>query len=100
MGLRWSGRNAEFVNKNGVVVAFDPSVESVGPPVLLVDARQLRRVLARSGYAIVWLYQGLKSVLWGERETGPRLRRRFVLGVYTLGKEGLEGKCQSALETR
>ena len=97
MGLRWSGRNAEFVDKRGNLVAFDPSVESAGPPVLLIDEARLRRSLG-SDYAAVWLYQGLKTVFHSERDVGPRLPRRCIVGVYALGQQGLEGSYQSGLE--
>lgn len=95
--LRWSGCRADFVDKSGSVVAFDPSVKSAGPSVLLVDKLRLRRALARSGYTIVWLYEGYKSVLLASHERGPRPKHRYVMGVYTLGPKGLEGAWKSAI---
>ena len=60
MDLRWSGNAADFVDGDGVLVAFDPSARDAGSSALLVREDDLKRFLNEIGSALVWAMTGEK----------------------------------------
>ena len=52
--LKWAGKGADFVNSQGDLVAFDPSVDEDGPGALLLRKDLLLDYLAQEGLALCW----------------------------------------------
>ncbi|MBS4067095.1 MAG: ATP-binding protein [Sulfurimonas sp.] len=67
MDLRQTLNDGEWVNQNGEVVFFDPTIKSccVSPynedGVLVTDKKLLLEFLEKKGYALIW-------VMWGEKQ--------------------------------
>ena len=70
IGLNWNGEEGHFRDNEGRLVAFDPSVNSKGPSVLLANKKLLLEFLEQNGYSLVWTVLGQKNVL------GPTINRR------------------------
>jgi len=60
MDLRWTGHGADFVNADGMLVAFDPSARDAGASALLMREDDLERFLNETGSALVWAMTGAK----------------------------------------
>ena len=60
MNLQWSGHAADFVDADGVLVAFDPSARDTGSSALLMREDDLKRFLNETGSALVWAMTGEK----------------------------------------
>ena len=69
IGLNWGGKEGYFLDSEGKLVVYDPSVDEKGPSVLLANRRLLERFLERSGYRLVWTVLGEKNIL------GPGINR-------------------------
>lgn len=95
MGLRWSGKGAEFVNTNGRVAAFDSSVYSDGPSALLLCRELLWDFLAREKLAICWTVVGEKRVLTPGLHRSHQYPSLRMSGGFVLGDKGPSGflKC-------
>ena len=65
MNLRWSGHAANFLDADGMLVAFDPSARDAGSSALLVREDDLQCFLNDTGSALVWAMTGEK------RANGP-----------------------------
>ena len=65
MNLRWSGHAADFLDADGMLVAFDPSARDAGSSALLVREDDLQCFLNETGSALVWAMTGEK------RANGP-----------------------------
>ena len=61
MNLRWTGNGADYVDADGVLVAFDPSAGDDCESGLLMREDSLARFLDETGSAIVWAITGEKS---------------------------------------
>ena len=60
LGLNWSGTGADFVDEDGTLAAFDPTVHEEGPSSLLIREDLLKRYLSDHGLAVCWIVQGEK----------------------------------------
>lgn len=90
MDLRWKWPDSVFVDDEGRVVAFDPSVHDKGESVLLFNKALFSDFLDRNGYAVVWTLVGEKQILGpstGPREYNGRLE---ISGACRLDKGALE----------
>jgi hypothetical protein len=90
LDLRWSGTNADFVDKDGRLAALDPTACAAGPSALLVRKDLLDEYLAREDLAICWAVIGEKRVI------GPDVHPRFyasleLSGAYVLRDDGPTG---------
>ncbi len=63
MKLQWNGKEGCFFDMGGKPVAFDPSVSTAGPSVLLVRKESLLPFLKANNYAIFWTVLGEKNLL-------------------------------------
>ena len=73
LGLRWSGRGADFVDEAGLIAAQDPTVHSAGPSSMLLREDPLRDYLASERLTICWAVIGEKRVV----SRGHGARRHF-----------------------
>ena len=62
MNLRWTGYGADYVDPEGVLIAFDPSAYDDCSSALLVREKSLKEFLSETGLALVWAISGQKSV--------------------------------------
>lgn len=65
MELRHPSLDGQWYDKDGQLIAQDPSVSMAGPGALLVSKEALRDYLDRSGCEIVWTVMAEKRVLTG-----------------------------------
>jgi hypothetical protein len=77
----WSGVSATYVNKSGLVVAFDPSVNVAGPSALLVRRETLAEVLRQHDLLVCWVVHGEKLDAAGAPNYGVKARRSFQ-GIF------------------
>ena len=94
MGLHWTGNGADFVDSQGVLVAFDPSAHDDCSSALLIRDDRLSEFLEQSGKALVWAIVGEKRA----REPGnwidcwaASVRRS---GAYVYGDDPSRGHMQ------
>jgi hypothetical protein len=84
--LRWSGTNANFVDKDGRLAAFDPTACAAGPNALLIRKDLLDEYLAREDLTICWAVTGEKRAV--ELDSHPRLFASLELsGAYVLRED-------------
>ena len=86
LGIRWSGRGADFIDGAGRVGAQDPTVHSEGPDAMLLREDLLRAFLAREKLTICWVVRGEKRVISPGVGTGPYHPRLRMSGAYTLSE--------------
>lgn len=97
LGLRWMGTGADFVDGNGQLAAFDPTLNTRGPSALLVREDLLRDFLAREQLSLCWVVTGEKQVM-GANLRGNYLGRLSVSGAYSLTEQGVAGFLNCYLE--
>ncbi len=90
LGLKWSGRGADYLDGDGKLAAFDPTVHEDGPSTLLVREDLLRQYLSREGLSLCWTVIGEKWVI------GPRGDFNYqgdlrMTGAYKYEEHGHEG---------
>ena len=91
LGIRWSGRGADFTDGTDRVVAQDPTVHSEGPSALLLREDLLGEFLAREELTICWAVVGEKRVLSPGFGTGRRYPRFRMTGAYVLSDRQVRG---------
>ena len=86
MDLRWSGDYFRFEDLQGNLVAYDPSVEQVGPGVLLVAKERFEQFLAENNVDLIWTVSGERDLRWSWwlHNTEKRYGRLRFNGVYQL----------------
>lgn len=88
--LRWNGVEEQFFDNEGNLVAFDPSVRTVGPGALLLN-RDALKVLNEKGYDILWIIIGEKSIVGGRMMPGEWKGRLELSGAYRICDNRVEG---------
>ena len=63
LGLKWSGAGGEFLDRDGKLAAFDPTVREDGPTALLLREDALKQYLSEEGLELVWVVRGEKWVI-------------------------------------
>lgn len=63
LNLKYSEREGEFVDMNGKVICFDPSVNQNCKQFLLIRKNELTRFLQENGLRIVWTVIGEKNII-------------------------------------
>ena len=91
LGIRWSGRGADFMDGADRVVGQDPTVHSEGPSAMLLRDDLLGEFLAREKLTICWAILGEKRVISPGFGTGPRHPRLRMSGAYVLSQERAVG---------
>ncbi|MGI9101072.1 MAG: AVAST type 2 anti-phage system protein Avs2 [Terriglobales bacterium] len=83
LSLRWSGKNADFLDAQGTLAAFDPTAYEPGPSALLLR-KDLLRDLKDKGLGICWTVLGEKRVI--DPGYGPPKGRRELRmsGAYAI----------------
>lgn len=63
MGLKWDGKDYKFYNKEGKLIAFDPSIDEEGPSSLLINKEEFLKFLDDNDLSIVWTLLGEKNII-------------------------------------
>ena len=93
MGLSWRGIEGQYFDQHGKLVAFDPSVNVVGPGALLIDRDSFLSFLDSGKYSLLWVITGEKIIIdggFGTRDNWPG--RLNILGLYRLEDGRVSGK--------
>ena len=89
MGLRLrDGRQPTFVDRDGQIRFFDPSVSEPGYQAGLVDRDFFLAMLEREGLAPIWIIAGEKGVFGGGQPNRGFGGRVLHTGIYRLGDNG------------
>jgi len=91
LGIRWSGRGADFVDGTGRVVAQDPTAHSEGPDAMLLRHDCLERFLTREKLVMCWTVIGEKQVVSPGLGAGPYHPWLRMSGAYVLSGMRVEG---------
>lgn len=91
LGLRWTGSRADYADRDGKIVIFDPTASDPGPSALLVREDALLAYLEREELAICWAVLGEKRILGQEYAGENRLPALQVTGAYAFGVNGFYG---------
>jgi hypothetical protein len=99
LDLRWSGTDADFLDKDGRLAALDPTARGAGPDALLIRQDSLDEFLARENLTVCWAVIGEKRVLGPDRHhrSYPSLE---LSGAYALHGDGPAGFLNSTLDSR
>jgi len=90
MELTQSGGAGNFRDKNGEIVAMDPSAQENGPPVLLVKKKAFMEFLKKNAYELLWTVMGEKLLIGGD--SSDFLGRLEMGGAFRMKQDGkLEG---------
>ncbi len=90
LDIHWSGTGGDFVDKNGDLIVFDPTVHCDGPAAILFREDRLREFLKREGYAICWVVTGEKRVL-GPGLSPSHIESCPLSGAFVLQDDGPNG---------
>ena len=90
LGLRWSGTGVDYMDENGELAAFDPTVYSNGPSALLLREELLKEYLKDKGLALCWTIIGEKWGVGGDTRAEYR-GYATISGAYSYAGEELEG---------
>jgi hypothetical protein len=82
MGLRWNGVEGYFFDPDGELVAFDPSVKSMGPGALLINKDKFLKFLREVDCEILWTVLGEKSDFHYGMHGTDRSGRLMINGAY------------------
>jgi hypothetical protein len=99
MRLRWCGVDGRYFNQHGDLIAFDPSVEEVGPGALLMNKDRLLEFLQRAGYDILWTLLGEKDIVGGWDYPGGWKGRLIINGAFVLQNGSIRGNVSTLFES-
>lgn len=89
MKLQWRGDEGYWFNEHGSLIAFDPSVRSQGPRVLLVRRDAIEEFLDSQGLTLFWTLLGEKDSIGGSIQDYKG--RMEINGAYLLKDGALSG---------
>ena len=97
LGLKWSGRGADYVDQHGNRAAFDPTAHEDGPRGLLIREDVLEEYLSKEGLALCWTILGQKQV-YGKGYGREYYSSLTISGAYGYGDRGLNGCLRFCLD--
>ena len=97
LGLRWTGRGAEFTTSSGQLVAQDPTAIAPGPSTLLLRADVLQELQLGEQVTLCWAVIGEKRVLSAGFD-GPHHPALRMSGAYVLDGASLRGFVKRMLD--
>ena len=81
LGLRWSGKGAEFLDESGQLASFATSGRGNDHTALLIREDLVKRYMAQEGLVLCWTVAGTKMTLGGESTMTYR-GRLAITGFY------------------
>lgn len=100
MRLSWGGKNSEYIDKYGKLMAFDPSVCERGPEALLIRRNDILRYLEREGLEIFWTVGGEKIQIGGSHRHQEYQGRLEIGGFYRIVDGELTGHIHPKFKSR
>ena len=100
MCLRWNGVEEHFYDKQGNLIAFDPSVRTPGPGALLINRDIFLKFLNDSGYDLLWTVLGEKNIIGGRMSPEDWKGRLELSGAYRIRQHNLEGSVNAKFISR
>lgn len=100
LGIRWSGRGADFVDATDRVVAQDPTAHSDGPKGLLLRDDRLEEFLTREKLVMCWAVLGEKRVISRGFGAGPNHPWLRMSGAYVLSGKRVAGFVKRMIDER
>lgn len=91
MTLQWNGVEGYFFDSKGNLIAFDPSIDILGPGALLINRDALLRFLSENGYDVLWTITGDKSIIGGMMSRSDWKGRLELSGAYRIRGSNMEG---------
>ena len=88
--LNWTGRGADFVDRESNLAVFDPTAHEDGPTALLARDDLVRRYLNESDMALCWTVLGEKRIIGREANRNYQ-GTLHISGAYTLRDDGPDG---------
>lgn len=88
IGLKPSQKEGEYLNDQGELVCFDPSVYEKGPTCLLMRKDHVKKILKESGLRLLWVIHGEKQILGNNYTEQPRFDHD-VGGLYHMDAKGI-----------
>ena len=82
MKLNWRGVEGEFYDEDLNLIAFDPSVRSVGTGTLLIHKERFINFLEEQGYNVIWTLLGEKMSFRGGYSSSKQIGRLIINGAY------------------
>jgi hypothetical protein len=98
MQLQWTGTAGCYFNQHGQLIAFDPSVDQVGPGALLINKDRLLEFLHQAGYDMFWTVLGEKDVVGGRNYPGEWKGRLIINGVFRFQDGQIRGTTRTTFE--
>ncbi len=99
MGLRWNGVEGQLFDRQGKLIAFDPSVKTPGPQALLMNRDALLQFLNDNGYDLLWTVVGEKRIIGGRMAREDWKGRLEMSGAYRLRDDGVVGAFRTGFIT-
>jgi hypothetical protein len=96
--LHWKGIEGEYYDSKEKLLAFDPSVRTSGPSVLLLNEEALT-ILRQKGYDIVWMLKGEKMILGNTMDPEQWKGRLQISGLFRKNGEAIEGFMKNKFES-
>lgn len=95
--LTWSGQDAEFIDDQGMLAAFDPTVRSQGPDSLLVRKDLIETLNEREGITLCW------TIIGEQRAFDSAMSSRFnhrnnIHGAYVFKDGNIDGFTKTSVE--
>ncbi|MBL0741079.1 hypothetical protein [Chryseolinea lacunae] len=97
LGMKFSPNEGEFVDKNGALVCFDPSVNNPAIAGLVVRKDILMEYLDRNNLCLLWSIVGEKQII-GNYRGGDYSGRLNISGLFELKSGEVTGKLKGERE--
>ena len=92
MGLVFSKNEGEFLNNQGELICFDPSVNNHSLSFLLIEKDAFLKYLEENRIRLLWVVYGEKNIMSGSSSPTAYYGRRDITGVYYLNNSNeIEG---------
>jgi len=87
----WNGVEGHFFDNQGNLIAFDPSIKTPGPGVLLIKRDVFLKFLDDNGYDLLWTILGEKNIIGGRMFPDDWKGRLELSGAYRIHQGNIEG---------
>ena len=89
-GLRWFGKDVEFLDAEGNLAAFDPTAQEPGPNATLLREDLLKQYLDDRDLVLCWVVVGEKWITGGDAVNVYHGRSQ-ISGAYRFTEDGPDG---------
>ena len=100
MQLSWNGIEGHFFDRNGKLIAFDPSVNHVGPGALLIRKDCFLEFLENQEFDILWTLLGEKRILSGSLSRDDWKGNLEISGAYRISGNEIKGSAKMSFRDK